>query len=123
MPASQHQKPLSDIEIAQASKPRRILDVAKEKLGIPAFDQPYWTEFLELCSDRRAPINFHLNAAINPNDLTWDTFEFEQKLAVVATMFSIGNAATLGNWMVSGRLDRHPKLKIGLIESGVGWMP
>jgi predicted TIM-barrel fold metal-dependent hydrolase len=41
----------------------------------------------------------------------------------VATMFSIGNAATLGNWMVSGRLDRHPKLKIGLVESGMGWVP
>src|SRR6188474_392699 len=34
MPASQHQSPKSDIEIAQASKPRRIADVAKEKLGI-----------------------------------------------------------------------------------------
>src|SRR3546814_14260174 len=38
-------------------------------------------------------------------------------------MFSIGNAATLGNWIVSGRLDRHPKLKLGLIESGMGWVP
>ena len=36
MPASQHQSPKSDIEIAQAAKPRRILDVAKEKLGIAA---------------------------------------------------------------------------------------
>src|SRR6201991_1942700 len=34
MPASQHQKPLSDIEISQAAKPKRIADVAKEKLGI-----------------------------------------------------------------------------------------
>ena len=25
--------------------------------------------------------------------------------------------------MVSGRLDRHPGLKIGLIESGMGWVP
>ena len=25
--------------------------------------------------------------------------------------------------MVSGRLDRHPGLKIGLIESGAGWVP
>ena len=32
MPVSQHQNPKSDIEIAQASKPRRIVDVAKEKL-------------------------------------------------------------------------------------------
>src|ERR1700737_1799532 len=34
MPASQHQSPKSDIEIAQAAKPRRIVDIAKEKLGI-----------------------------------------------------------------------------------------
>ena len=74
-------------------------------------------------ADRGAPLNFHLNAAIDPNALTWDGFEFEQTLAVVATMFSIGNVATLGNWIVSGRLDRHPKLKIGLIESGMGWVP
>src|SRR4026208_2505188 len=42
MPASQHQNPKSDIEIAQASKPRRILDVAKDKLGIAAESlEPY----------------------------------------------------------------------------------
>src|SRR5260221_1166073 len=34
MPASQHQSPKSDIEIAQAAKPRRIVEIAKEKLGI-----------------------------------------------------------------------------------------
>src|SRR5271166_2365580 len=42
MHASQHQNPKSDIEIAQAAKPRRILEVAKEKLGIaPENLEPY----------------------------------------------------------------------------------
>src|ERR1044071_1748192 len=42
MPASQHQSPKSDIEMAQAAKPRRILDVAKDKLGIAAENlEPY----------------------------------------------------------------------------------
>jgi len=100
-----------------------VLPDTPERLGLPSFLHDYWTPFLEMCADRGAPINFHLNAAINPNDLTWADFAFEQTLAVVATMFSIGNAATLGNWIVSGRLDRHPKLKIGLIESGMGWVP
>jgi formate--tetrahydrofolate ligase len=36
MPASQHQNPKSDIEISQDAKKRRILDVAKDKLGIAA---------------------------------------------------------------------------------------
>jgi formate--tetrahydrofolate ligase len=42
MPASQHQNPKSDIDIAQAAKPRRIVDVGKEKLGIAAENlEPY----------------------------------------------------------------------------------
>jgi formate--tetrahydrofolate ligase len=42
MPASQHQNPKSDIEIAQAAKPRPIMELAKEKLGIAAENlEPY----------------------------------------------------------------------------------
>lgn len=100
-----------------------VLPDTPERVGVPSFMHDYWTPFLEMCDATGTPLNFHLNAAIDPNTLTWEGFEFEQTLSVVATMFSIGNAATLGNWMVSGRLDRHPNLKIGLIESGMGWVP
>jgi uncharacterized protein len=100
-----------------------VLPDTPERVGVPSFHHDFWTPFLEMCDASGTPLNFHLNAAIDPNALTWEGFAFEQTLSVVATMFSIGNAATLGNWMVSGRLDRHPKLKIGLIESGMGWVP
>ena len=100
-----------------------VLPDTPERIGIPSFLDDYWTPLLEMCEATSTPINFHLNAAIDPNVLIWKGFDFEQALSVVATMFSIGNAATMGNWMVSGRLDRHPKLKIGLIESGMGWVP
>src|SRR5580698_9473122 len=123
--------PLWD-KAAMEAEARRCLDMGikgfvlpdtPERLKIPSFMHDYWTPLLEMCSDKGVPINFHLNAAIDPNALTWEGFAFEQTLSVVATMFSIGNAATLGNWIVSGRLDQHPKLKIGLIESGLGWVP
>lgn len=100
-----------------------VLPDTPERVGVPSFLSDYWTPFLEMCDDTGMPLNFHLNAAIDPDTLTWDGFGFEQTLSVVATMYSIGNAATLGNWMVSGRLDQHPGLKIGLIESGAGWVP
>ena len=100
-----------------------VLPDTPERVGVPSFMHDHWTEFLEMCEATGMPLNFHLNAAIDPNTLTWEGFAFEQTLSVVATMFSIGNAATLGNWMVSGRLDQHPRLKIGLIESGAGWVP
>src|ERR1700735_1691609 len=42
MAASQHQNPKSDIEIAQAAKPRRLVDVAQKKLAIaPESLEPY----------------------------------------------------------------------------------
>jgi len=42
MPASQHQNPKSDIEIAQAAKMQPILDIAREKLGMKPEDlEPY----------------------------------------------------------------------------------
>ena len=42
MPASQHQNPKTDIEIAEAAKKRPILDIACEKLGIGAENlEPY----------------------------------------------------------------------------------
>jgi formate--tetrahydrofolate ligase len=42
MPASQHQSPKSDIEIAQAAEKRPIMDIAREKLGIaPENLDPY----------------------------------------------------------------------------------
>src|ERR1700709_2498900 len=42
MPASQHVSPKSDIEISQTATKRRIMDIAKEKLGIGAENlEPY----------------------------------------------------------------------------------
>ncbi len=100
-----------------------VLPDTPERVGVPSYMHDYWTPFLEMCDATGTPLNFHLNAAMDPNALTWEGFSFEQTLSVVATMFSIGNVATLGNWMVSGRLDRHPHLKIALVESGMGWVP
>jgi len=100
-----------------------VLPDMPENFGAPSFTDPYWATFLEMCNDTGTPINFHLNAAIDPSSLTWKSFGFEKACAVVSNMFYIGNLATMGNWMVSGLLDRYPKLKIGLIESGMGWIP
>lgn len=100
-----------------------VLPDTPERLGLPSFIDDYWTPTLDILSESGRPINFHLNAAINPADLAWQGMGFEQTLSIASTMYSIGNSATLGNWIVSGRLDRHPKLKIGLVESGMGWVP
>ena len=44
-------------------------------------------------------------------------------MPINAMIHHMGCAATMSNFMVSGLLDKYPNLKIGLIESGAGWVP
>lgn len=117
---------------AMIAETRRCIDMGlkgfvmpdmPESVGVPCYMDEYWTPFLEMLAATGTPINFHINAAINPNELVWSQMNFQQKLSIIPIMFSLANAATMGNWMSSGLLDRHPGLKIGLIESGMGWVP
>jgi len=100
-----------------------------ERIGGPGFIgpdgkvSPFWEEFFEMCSASGTPINFHLNMALDSNSAIWDNLGFDQRLPIFALMNHLGCAATMANFMVSGLLDRYPKLKIGLIESGAGWAP
>src|SRR5262249_4462482 len=45
------------------------------------------------------------------------------QLAIGGTMLFIGNARIVVNTILSGMFDRHPKLQIVSVESGVGWIP
>jgi predicted TIM-barrel fold metal-dependent hydrolase len=76
-----------------------------------------------MCCATGTPINFHLNASLDANSAIWDNLGFDQRLPLQALLHHIGCAATLSNFMVSGILDKYPTLKIGLIESGMGWVP
>jgi uncharacterized protein len=100
-----------------------VLPNCPDLMGVPSFLDDYWTPFLEMCDASGTPLNFHLNTGVNADQLTWDGFSFEEQISGVSLMSFMGNASTMGNWMISGRLDRHPNLKIGLIESGTGWIP
>lgn len=117
---------------------RRIIDIGikgvvmpdrPERLGVPGFIgtdgrvSPYWKGFFEMCESTGTPLNFHLNASLDANSAIWDNLGFDQRLPIHALLHHIGCAATMCNFMVSGLLDTYPKLKIGLIESGSGWVP
>jgi predicted TIM-barrel fold metal-dependent hydrolase len=117
---------------------RRIIDLKirgvimpdrPERLGVPGFIGPdgkvsqFWEEFFDTCSATGTPLNFHLNAALDAGSAIWDNLGFDQRLPIHAMLHHMGTCATMCNFMVSGLLDKYPKLKIGLIESGSGWVP
>jgi predicted TIM-barrel fold metal-dependent hydrolase len=84
---------------------------------------PFWEEVFEICHSQSIPINYHLNSSLDAESAMWNNLGFDQRLPISALIHHIGCAATMSNFMVSGLLDKYPNLKIGLIESGAGWVP
>jgi len=84
---------------------------------------PFWEEFFDICNATGTPLNFHINSSLDATSAVWDNLKFTQKLPITAMLHTLGVAATMSNLMVSGLLDKYEDLKIGLIESGIGWVP
>ena len=108
--------------ITLPDRPERV-ESSSAYVGPDGKVSPFWAEVFEICSDRGIPLNFHLNASLDANSAIWDNLGFDQKLPIHALLHHVGCAATMSNFMVSGLLDTYPKIKIGLIESGMGWVP
>jgi uncharacterized protein len=128
--------PYWDKDIMNAEM-RRIVDLGLRGIVLP--DRPerlssgylgkdgkissFWEEVFDICNSTGLAINYHLNAALDANSAIWDNLGFDQRLPIHAMLHHIGTCATMSNFMVSGLLDKYDKLKIGLIESGSGWVP
>ncbi|HMP56533.1 MAG TPA: amidohydrolase family protein, partial [Novosphingobium sp.] len=84
---------------------------------------PFWEEVFDTCNATGLAINFHLNASLDAESAMWDHLGFDQRLPLSALIHHIGCATTMTNFMVTGVLDKYEDLKIGLIESGAGWVP
>jgi predicted TIM-barrel fold metal-dependent hydrolase len=106
--------------IVMPDRPERL---SSGFLGSDGKIAPFWEETFQICNDTGIPMNFHLNAALDADSAIWDNLGFDQRLPIHAMLHHMGTCATMSNFMVSGILDRYPKLKIGLIESGAGWVP
>jgi predicted TIM-barrel fold metal-dependent hydrolase len=116
---------LADMNIRGITLPDRPERVTTSSayLGPDGKVSPFWAEVFEICDATGIPLNFHLNASLDANSAIWDNLGFDQRLPIHALLHHIGCAATLSNFMVSGILDKYENLKIGLIESGMGWVP
>ncbi len=106
--------------IVLPDRPERL---SEGYVGADGKVSPFWAEVFEICNATGISLNYHLNASLDANTAIWDNLGFDQRLPIHALIHHIGCAATMSNFMVSGILDTYPELKIGLIESGSGWVP
>jgi predicted TIM-barrel fold metal-dependent hydrolase len=112
-----------DLGIKGVALPDRPERLSQGYIGPDGKLSPFWEEVFDICHETGTPLNFHLNASLDANSAIWDNLGFDQRLPIHALIHHMGCAATMSNFMVSGILDKYPRLKIGLIESGMGWVP
>jgi predicted TIM-barrel fold metal-dependent hydrolase len=86
-----------------------------------------WKPLWEVCNDKDLPVNFHIGASNATMDwfgqAPWPSLNAEKKLAIGSTMMFISNARVICNLILTGLLERYPKLKFVSVESGIGWVP
>lgn len=112
-----------DLGIKGVVLPDRPERLSEGYLGADGKVSPFWEGVFDICNSTGMAVNFHLNASLDANTAIWDNLGFDQRLPIHALIHHIGCAATMSNFMVSGLLDKYTDLKIGLIESGCGWVP
>ena len=114
---------LVDLGVKGIVLPDRPERLSEGYLGADGKVSPFWAEVFDTCNATGIPLNFHLNASLDAGSAIWDNLGFDQRLPINALLHHVGCAATMSNFMVSGLLDTYPELKVGLIESGMGWAP
>ncbi|MFT3967526.1 MAG: amidohydrolase family protein [Sphingobium sp.] len=112
-----------DLGVKGVVLPDRPERLSEGYLGKDGKVSPFWEGVFDMCEATGTPINFHINSSLDAYSAIWDNLDFVQRMSMSALIHEIGCAATMSNFIVSGLLDKYPKLKIGLIESGCGWVP
>jgi predicted TIM-barrel fold metal-dependent hydrolase len=116
-------KRIIDLGLKGIVVPDRPERLSEGYVGANGGISPFWEEAFDICSAAGLPLNFHINSSLDTTSAVWDNLKFTQKLPITAMLHTVGVTATMSNFMVSGILDKYENLKIGLIESGIGWAP
>jgi predicted TIM-barrel fold metal-dependent hydrolase len=95
--------------------------------GSPDLANLAWDPLWEVCADNGLPVHFHIGASITAMNFFgqyfWASQEDHIKPAIGGSMLFLNNARVIINTVFAGIFDRHPKLKMVSVESGIGWIP
>jgi predicted TIM-barrel fold metal-dependent hydrolase len=98
-----------------------------QDLGSPDLANRAWDPVWEVCADKQLPVHFHIGASLTAmnfyGNYFWPSQHEYVKPAIGGSMLFINNARVVINTVFAGIFDRHPKLKMVSVESGVGWIP
>mgnify|MGYP001193130174 FL=1 len=95
--------------------------------GFPDLSDKFYSPLWDACEDLDVPVNFHVGASVSQasshGPAPWPSLNNDARLAIGTCMLYLSNARIMANLIYSGMLDRHKKLKLVSVESGIGWIP
>ncbi len=98
-----------------------------QEFGLPDLSTDYWTPLFSALEDYDLPLNFHIGASATQSNYAgtapWPTRDADEKLALGSAMIFLSNGRVIANIIFGGILERHPRLRVASVESGVGWLP
>jgi predicted TIM-barrel fold metal-dependent hydrolase len=118
--------PLWDAEECRAEVRRTAAKGAKAisfpenpvPLGLPSFHTEHWDGFLSAVEESGMPLCMHFGSSGSPPQTAP-----EAPFAVAITLFGCNSMAAVTDLLFSPTFHRHPRLKVGMSEGGIGWIP
>lgn len=83
---------------------------------------PFWDPFWEVCQDLGLPINWHAGGGGKLWVPHWEGYTRAQHHTVFTGRIPAGAGQAVAYLLFCGILDRFPRLKFALAETGTGWM-
>ena len=124
--------PLSSVEDAvaelkhAANRGHRgfLMMAATEQYHLPAFADRYWDPLWATAQDLDIPAHFHNVAGAKRLSLGSEPGASEMKMLAIGSANSFALSSQIfANLLLSGVLERFPKLTFVGAESGIGWVP
>jgi predicted TIM-barrel fold metal-dependent hydrolase len=121
--------PLHDIE-AGLKEVQRIANEGARAVQLPLYPSdidlaPYWDEIYDplwsAIEDLGLPISQHTGA----NEYLFELMDRDPTPAkgIFQSLPSMYMAEAMASWVLPGVFVRHPRLQVGFVEAGLGWLP
>lgn len=118
--------PLWDVSLCVAEIHRSAAKGAKAisfpenpvPLGLPSFHTDHWDPVFSAAEETGMPLTMHFGTSGRP-PITAP----EAPMAVMITLFGCNSMYATADLLFSPVFHKHPELKVGLSEGGIGWMP
>jgi predicted TIM-barrel fold metal-dependent hydrolase len=121
--------PLHDVECA-LKEVQRIANEGARAVQLPLYPSdvelaPYWDEVYDplwsAIEDLGIPISQHTGA----NEYLFEVMDRDPTPAkgIFQSLPSMYMAEAMASWLLPGIFVRHPRLQVGFVEAGLGWLP